>query len=763
MKRNKSLPHFKLIVSLGLVISLLSSVYSFSSAFVLSPRKSQGVGVLAAVTTVNPAIDTTSYITNPGMGWQYMGGSNQSLIPETVAYIDRQNIPWKTINPNENEYRWDILDGYINNAAAAGKQTSFRIYSMRGEGFGGHQVPTWAVNKGIKINSGGDPDYANCTYQSEWGKFIAQLKARYDGNPNLAYIDISGYGNFNEWSWVSQTQFDANIANPSTLDGHARKRLIDIFIGGTSSTHRCRDINGNTQTISYNHSGFADTQLIMPYAGIRHNNTYITNRRSDVGFRNDCLGESGYSVQDFINAGTGVADIFSTQWRTAPIVFELCGINWSSSAFRTRMDDMLKFAHGSMVHDNPNGSSITASELQGLMRGVGYRYALKEAAYETEATAGSGLLLLMTWQNLGYAPSYPKMGQDFQLRVYLMQGSQVKETFPISADISSWMPADILPGTAPSNNVQAELTIPTDLPAGTYTLKYGIYDQRTEELINLAHLGKDSAGRYTLGNVEVVTGSEPTLSTPQIIPNGGTFDGSVNVSISTTEPGTIIRYTTDGTTPGTNSSIYTGPVSLTSSKTVKAKAYKTGYLSSLVSTASFTINTTGGDAPDPDQGTDPVTDPDSGSNIAGIVPVHRFLNRRLKIHFYTASESERNFVQTQLAGDWQYEGVAYRVPTTTTGTVPVYRFLNRRLKIHFYTASSSEKAFVQNNLAADWQYEGIAFRAYPTGAAGRKPVYRFLNKHLKIHFYTASPAERDFVRTSLSSVWVYENVAYYAR
>ena len=63
------------------------------------------------------------------------------------------------------------------------------------------------------------------------------------GNPAIAFIDISGYGKFNEWDWGTQTEWDPlwdesykkNPREPpstmQTLDSQARRRLVDIFVG----------------------------------------------------------------------------------------------------------------------------------------------------------------------------------------------------------------------------------------------------------------------------------------------------------------------------------------------------------------------------------------------------------------------------------------------------------------------------------------------------------------------------------------------------
>src|SRR5215203_5201570 len=114
---------------------------------------------------------------------------------------------------------------------------------MVGAPFDGHMIPDWVLRKGAKLFADGEPDYSNCIYQETWARFVEQLSIRYDGNPDVAFIDISGYGNFNEWGWQNQqTEWDelwadhyslgtAVPADFQTLDGQARKRLADMFIG----------------------------------------------------------------------------------------------------------------------------------------------------------------------------------------------------------------------------------------------------------------------------------------------------------------------------------------------------------------------------------------------------------------------------------------------------------------------------------------------------------------------------------------------------
>jgi len=63
------------------------------------------------------------------------------------------------------------------------------------------------------------------------------------------------------------------------------------------------------------------------------------------------------------------------------------------------------------------------------------------------------------------------------------------------------------------------------------------------------------------------------------------------VTISTTTSGASIRYTTDGSTPtSTTGTLYSAPVAVGVTETLKAIAYKTGMTDSAVASAAYTIN-----------------------------------------------------------------------------------------------------------------------------------------------------------------------------
>ena len=79
-----------------------------------------------------------------------------------------------------------------------------------------------------------------------------------------------------------------------------------------------------------------------------------------------------------------------------------------------------------------------------------------------------------------------------------------------------------------------------------------------------------------------------TVATPTITPNGGELKyGNNTVTIACATADATIYYTTNGATPTTSSTKYTGAFTLTSNATVKAIAVKTGWNNSSVASASF--------------------------------------------------------------------------------------------------------------------------------------------------------------------------------
>lgn len=81
----------------------------------------------------------------------------------------------------------------------------------------------------------------------------------------------------------------------------------------------------------------------------------------------------------------------------------------------------------------------------------------------------------------------------------------------------------------------------------------------------------------------------PVATTPVIDLGSGTYTQAQTVTIKDATNGATIYYTTDGTTPTTNSKVYSAPVVITSSETLKAIATASGCFPSAVAVATYTM------------------------------------------------------------------------------------------------------------------------------------------------------------------------------
>ncbi len=98
-----------------------------------------------------------------------------------------------------------------------------------------------------------------------------------------------------------------------------------------------------------------------------------------------------------------------------------------------------------------------------------------------------------------------------------------------------------------------------------------------------------------MGGDYVLFSPTARVSWPAINPRQpGAVTGPVAVTIDM-DPGfgtgATIRYTTDGSDPTVSSPTYSGPITLTGSATVKARAFKAGMLDSFVHAAAYTVTT----------------------------------------------------------------------------------------------------------------------------------------------------------------------------
>jgi probable HAF family extracellular repeat protein len=101
--------------------------------------------------------------------------------------------------------------------------------------------------------------------------------------------------------------------------------------------------------------------------------------------------------------------------------------------------------------------------------------------------------------------------------------------------------------------------------------------------------GNGVAGQLNSGDAYLALVKANHAATPTYSPKPGTYKVQQQVIINDTAPTATIYYTTDGSTPTTSSTPYTGPITVASNTTIKSIATVAGYPQSPVATGVYRI------------------------------------------------------------------------------------------------------------------------------------------------------------------------------
>lgn len=110
-------------------------------------------------------------------------------------------------------------------------------------------------------------------------------------------------------------------------------------------------------------------------------------------------------------------------------------------------------------------------------------------------------------------------------------------------------------------------------------------------------LGFLLAGLAGCGGGGTSTTTTKTAAAPTFSPAPGTYTSAQSVTLSDTTSGASIYYTTDGSAPSTASTLYSQPISIAATTTVKVLAAASGYTNSSVVSSTYTISLPAADAP----------------------------------------------------------------------------------------------------------------------------------------------------------------------
>jgi hypothetical protein len=353
--------------------------------------------------TVRP-VDTGAALVNPGMGWTMHFYSNfienygSKLAPSdtledwpgvSVVYL---RVPWAFLEPREGEFNWSLFDTPAQRWIARGKQIAIRVSCA--ESWLRHATPRWVQDAGAKgvefefgkgVRPGGplwEPDYLDPVFLQKLENFLAALARRYDGNPNVAFIDIGSVGMWGEGHTVFSTKLPDEEMLPIV------KRHIDLHVKLFPRTLLC---------ISDDAAGPTRPGPRLPATD------YALSQ--GVTLRDDSILVS--SKHPWFHA-----ELAQAFWPRLPVILE--HEHFASVKARTKWngDTLLEAieayrASYMSIHGWPRDVLNEWRDAIGkINQRLGYRLQLRAASWPASAEMGKPFSVETDWANTGVAPCY---------------------------------------------------------------------------------------------------------------------------------------------------------------------------------------------------------------------------------------------------------------------------------------------------------------------------------------------------------------------
>ncbi|MGL4724403.1 MAG: DUF4832 domain-containing protein [Scandinavium sp.] len=444
---------------------------------------------LAANQTVAPPA-FNGLLTNPGMGIaSFHDGYGEKLsladYPDTGIEYDR--FYWSELEPQEGVYRFDLIDHAF--AVAAQHQPAMNVglrFMVLDEPQSGSRIPDWLIAKGIKgqwVANGKTfvPDLSDPIFLRYAQKLLTAMGQRYDGNPELALVDIGMVGSWGEWHNSNFTDVPplAEKYTPAQLN-----RYIDMHLAAFPKTPKIMLISGGES---------------LAYAA-----------QHGAGWRADCWGDwSNFSAQwshmrdDYpqrLAAAQASYSGFANSWQHAPVSLEICGYmdEWQSVQHYTRQQVQATFDWALQQHASTLNlkSRRVPQEYRDIvdkaLLKIGYRYRVSRLELPGTVKAGTTLVLNSTWSNDGVAPVY--LPYHVAWRITDARGNVVLQQ-RTQDDLRQW-----LPGEHPS---RVQFALPASLTAGSWQLEATITDEKDTPRIALANQGRSADGWYPLATFNI--------------------------------------------------------------------------------------------------------------------------------------------------------------------------------------------------------------------------------------------------------------------
>lgn len=438
--------------------------------------------------TVRPA-DTGEALVNPMMGWKLNFYSN--LLPNYGSKLAPSDtlddfpglsciylrLPWAYIEPEEGRFDWSVVDAPAQRWIDKGLQVAFRFTCS--ESWMRYATPEWVRAAGAKgydftfgkgVVDGGEmwePDYGDPIFLEKLERFLQAAAARYDGNPNVAFVDVGSFGVWGEAHTFASTQLKYP---PEVVKKH-----VDLY-----ARHFTKTLLAANDDLSFQGDD------IVPYAFAK-----------GMTLRDDSI-----LVQPPPNSYFH-ADMAQAVWPKLPVILEHEHYQpsvdkgaWDRDIFMRAIEEY--HASYMCIHWFPREFLEKERPLiDRVNRRLGYRLQLREASWPARAALGERITFASRWANAGVAPCYPGGCVAFTLKddrggivaVFVNEGFDVR-SLPVAP-----------PEEAPVQATESTHGFAPNMPAGEFDVFVSVGARDGTPRIALPLPDADGHRRYKLGRI----------------------------------------------------------------------------------------------------------------------------------------------------------------------------------------------------------------------------------------------------------------------
>ena len=435
-------------------------------------------------------------VLNPGQGWILYGSpSNQSEATLALGTTGYQRYDWCTLNPEEDVYNWAPVDNAIAQWAQKGKQFCFGVMNVNT--FGNlYATPKWVFDNGAKFTMGNNesrrtemryfiPVWNDPIFVDANKKFAKALAEKYDGNPNVAFIDVRNYGNWGE-NHMYPFERETYPLKPEEVIELLFKPYVDVFKKTPlviCHPHTVKNIVWhNNERFDY------DYDIIMHWA--------VAN---GMGLRRD-------GIMGKIGIGGSDGDEIASAIGKTPIAWEFLGTYrarerdtnkpWDDEDFITivKRNKPNYIGMGQWGNDAQYMLEKKPEIVHKVANMMGFHFAMTNATFPKTLSAGKSKEISVTIENSGVTT----MLTDCVIKLVLLNDrDEVAASYKTNWDAKSIQGEETAMFRADVNFAGA--------PKGNYKLAIGLYlnENDRQPTYSMENKGKTTNGFYIIGNMKI--------------------------------------------------------------------------------------------------------------------------------------------------------------------------------------------------------------------------------------------------------------------